>query len=126
MYKLPPIFTQLLLLLLLLQIEVHAAEKPLRDPTQPPFIKSGDLVNQPNSEINISAIFASKKNSHVMIGQQLFKVGDQTFGLKIIAIDPYSITLQAANGSRLQIAMSNTVIKSLTTNKKSDRENLQQ
>lgn len=127
MYKLSLPFTPLLLLLLLLQVEVHAAEKPLRDPTQPPLVKSGELVNQPNNEINISAIFDNKKNSHVMIGQQLLTVGDQIFGLKIIIIDSYSITLQAANGSRLRVAMSDATIKSLTTNnKKSDRENLHQ
>lgn len=126
MYKILLSIRNLCLALLLMPLVVIAATE-LRDPTQPllPILPTTnqEVINVEPQEINISAIFIDQQKSRVMIGKNFFTLGDKILGYKIIAITPDSITLQAENGSKSQIAISYPAVKFPITNNQSTREN---
>jgi len=128
MYKICKLTIVLILGLSSLFLDAFA-ENALRDPTQPPFISTTTAATETSAatatenEIKIDAIFSGKKHSSVIIGNNIFTVGDKILDATITAIDSHGIKLKNEDGE-FEVVMPYSVVKSpstITNKKKSLR-----
>ena len=118
MYKICKLTIVLILGLSSLFLDAFA-ENALRDPTQPPFISTTTASTETSAaaatenEIKIDAIFSGKKHSTVIIGGNIFTVGDKILDATITAIDSHGIKLKNEDGE-FEVVMPYSDVKSPT------------
>jgi MSHA biogenesis protein MshK len=104
----------LAMLVLLLTASVQA--ETLRDPTRPG--KGGEVISaatlDKDQALQLNSIVKAGANSHVLINNQIYRVGDKVQGIKITRIGMNSVSL--ADGRKLRMYQIITEIKGSNSN----------